>query len=73
MSSIFTIVHPVVPLEFSRLLDFINASYVLEMSTASSNGNSPHSLLIKGSRLFHHYSLTRGFPKIPVRSLNVFK
>ena len=48
MSSIFTVIHPVIPLTFNRLLDFINQSYVLEMPTASRYGNDSHTLLIKG-------------------------
>ena len=51
MSSFFTIIHPVIPLDFNRLLDFINASYVLGMTTASSNGNASYNLLIKGLKL----------------------
>ena len=51
MSSIFSIIHPVIPLHFNRLLDFINASYVLEMATTSKNGISSYNLLIKGLKL----------------------
>ncbi len=49
MSDMFTIIHPVIPLTYQRLQDFINASYVLEVNnTAVQNDNVSENLLIKG-------------------------
>ena len=49
MSDMFTIIHPVIPLTYQRLQDFINASYVLEVNnTAIHNGNVSENLLVKG-------------------------
>ena len=54
MSSMFTIIHPVMPLDFHRLLDFINASYVLELTAAPQSGSTSYNLLIKGLPFIFH-------------------
>ena len=47
------------PLDFHRLLDFINASYVLELTAAPQNGSTSYNLLIKGLPFISFHDLSR--------------